>query len=263
MQSDFVRNGAGADPISNMRAVILAAGIGRRLKNRSDIPKCLLEFGGRTLLERHLSNLNRHGVTDITLCVGYRRELIASFLGGAGYENVRTVVNEDYREGSIVSLWATRDVLRSGDGIIVMDADVLCAAALIRTLAAVPARNQLLYDRDFEPGVEPVKVCLQSGRIVEFRKRLTAGLVYDACGESVGFFSFTAAMAAKLADLTDAYVADGRREEPHEEAIRDLALAHPDDFRVEDVTGSPWIEIDFPEDIVRANEIILPQMDDR
>jgi len=179
------------------------------------------------------------------VCVGYRAELITAFIRDTGYSTVDTVTNEAYREGSIVSLWTARDVLRAGDDIILMDADVLYTAEIMARLVAAPASNRFLCDRDFEPGDEPVKICL---------------LDYNDCGESVGFFSLTAAMAARLAEIADSYVTAGRREEPYEEAIRDLALAAPDEFRVEDVTGLPWIEIDFPEDIIRANDTILPQI---
>jgi len=243
-----------------MRAVILAAGVGRRLGAHGDAPKCLLEFGGQTLLARHVTNLRRHGVTEVTVCVGYRAELITAFIRDTGYSTVDTVTNEAYREGSIVSLWTARDVLRAGDDIILMDADVLYTAEIMARLVAAPASNRFLCDRDFEPGDEPVKICLNDDRIVEFRKRLTPDLDYNDCGESVGFFSLTAAMAARLAEIADSYVTAGRREEPYEEAIRDLALAAPDEFRVEDVSGLPWIEIDFPEDIIRANDTILPQI---
>ncbi|TDJ66486.1 MAG: phosphocholine cytidylyltransferase family protein [Proteobacteria bacterium] len=245
-----------------MRAIILAAGVGRRLEGHGDRPKCLLEFGGHSLLERHVRILKNLGVTDLTLCVGYRHELIDAVLGNQAYAGVTTVVNEAYHEGSIVSLWATREVLRSGNNIMLMDADVLYSEGTIRPLVDPVPRNRFLCDRNFEPGDEPVKICLRAGRIVEFRKRLAPDLDYNDCGESIGFFSFTAEMAARLADLTDSFVSSGRREEPYEEAIRELALAHPTDFCVEDVTGLPWIEIDYPEDIVRANEIIMPQLDD-
>ncbi len=245
-----------------MKAVILAAGVGRRLGTQGEVPKCLLEFGGATLLERHVTNLAGYGVSDITLCVGYERERILSFLGGTGYETVTTVVNEAYREGSVVSLWTTRNVLRAGEDIILMDAEVLYAESIMGILVTEPARNRFLCDRNFEPGEEPVKICLRDNRIVEFRKRLAADLEYTDVGESVGFFSFTAEMARRLADIADAYVSGGRREEPYEEAIRDLSLSCPDDFLVEDIGGAPWVEIDYPEDIIRANTIILPQIDD-
>ena len=55
-------------------------------------------------------------------------------------------------------------------------------------------------------------------------------------------------------------IPEGRYEEPYEEAIRDLLLETPDAFGYEDITGLPWIEIDFPEDIQRAQNEILPQL---
>ena len=172
-------------------------------------------------------------------------------------------MNETYHKGSIVSLWTTRDVLRCGEDIILMDADVLYARGIMSTLVTEPVRNRFLYDRNFEPGDEPVKICLRNNRIVEFRKRLGTDLEYNELGESVGFFSFTAKMAGRLAAIADTYVAGGRCEEPYEEAIRDLVLSYPNDFRVEDISGSPWVEIDFPNDIIRANRIVLPRIDER
>jgi len=243
-----------------MRAIILAAGFGRRLGEHGKAPKCLLEFGGRTLLDRHIRNLNRLGIDNITLCIGYESELVESALGP--YTGISTIRNPDFRTGSIVSLWTTRAVLGAGDDVLLMDADVLYAPKILAPLLNTPIKNRFLYDRDFIPGDEPVKICLDCGRIVEFRKQLAPDLHYNDCGESIGFFSFERQMAARLAAVTEAYVEAGRRDEPYEEAIRDLALAHPEQFRVEDVTGIPWVEIDFPEDITRANEQILPQIDD-
>ncbi|MFT4583172.1 MAG: choline kinase [Gammaproteobacteria bacterium] len=246
-----------------MRAIILAAGVGRRLGEHGDNPKSLLEFGGRSLLDRHISNLKACNISDITLCVGYRRALIESAVRELGYDGVRTIVNGEYELGSIVSLWATRDVLRSGEDVILMDADVLYATEIIHALFKTPIENRFLFDRNFIPGDEPVKICLQDGRIVEFRKRIADKLTYNDCGESVGFFSLKSAMAIKLAEVTERYIAEDRRNEPYEEAIRDIALANPQEFAIEDVTGSAWIEIDFPEDIVRARKEILPKIDDK
>jgi choline kinase len=246
-----------------MRAIILAAGVGRRLGEHGDNPKCLLEFGGRSLLDRHIANLEACHISDITLCVGYRRALIESAVRDLGHAAVRTTVNDEYELGSIVSLWATRDVLRSGEDIVLMDADVLYATAIIQALFKTPIANRFLFDRNFIPGDEPVKICLQAGRIVEFRKRIADGLTYTDCGESVGFFSLKSAMAMKLAEVTERYIAEDRRTEPYEEAIRDIALANPQEFSIEDITGSAWIEIDYPEDIDRARAEILPKIDDQ
>ena len=68
----------------------------------------------------------------------------------------------------------------------------------------------------------------------------------------MGFFRFDAAVAARLASQAQKYVENGRTDEPYEEAIRDLLRETPGLFQFEDITGLPWIEIDFPADVERA-----------
>jgi choline kinase len=244
-----------------MRAIILAAGYGRRIAAAHPGPKSLLEFGGKTLLKRHLENLAARGVEHVAVCIGYEADTLRHAIEGSGYATmVSTVLNRDYREGSVVSLWTMRHYLAAGGEILLMDADVLYHPALLDRLRETAKPNCFLLDRDFEPGLEPVKLCVRAGRLVEFRKQLAEGLQYDLAGESVGFFRFGADMALQLARKTEEYVGGGRREEPYEEAIRDLLLERPAEFDYEDITGTPWVEIDFPEDIERANTRILPHL---
>ena len=66
-----------------MRAIILAAGRGLRLQLPEDqqLPKCLLRFGGMSLLERHLHMLKNAGIDEVILALGFRHELVAAELG--------------------------------------------------------------------------------------------------------------------------------------------------------------------------------------
>jgi choline kinase len=246
-----------------MIAIILAAGVGARLAGATPGPKCLLELGGRTLLGRHLDNLARLGVDGVSICVGYEAERVRGAVSAHARPPVLLCHNPLYRLGSIVSLWTARAALAAGADVLVMDADVLYHPAILERLVASRHADCCLMDRDFAAGDEPVKICLEDDRIVEFRKRLDPGLAYNRIGESVGFFKLTPATALRLATLAGRYVADGRRELPHEEALRELALAADAAFGVEDVTGLPWIEIDFPEDVERARFEVLPAVDAR
>jgi choline kinase len=149
---------------------------------------------------------------------------------------------------------------RGGD-ILLMDADVLYDQRILRALVAgSPPINRVLIDRDFEPGDEPVKLCVRDGVPVELRKQLAADLKYDTIGESVGFFRFDATAARRLAALVAGYVDGGRSQMPHEEAVRDLLLERSQLFDVADVTGAPWIEIDFANDVARAAREVWPQL---
>jgi choline kinase len=142
-----------------------------------------------------------------------------------------------------------------------MDADVLYHEGIMTALVAGEKPvNRILIDRDFEAGDEPVKVCVRDGVAVEFRKKVADGLKYDAIGESVGFFRFDAAGARRLATLVAGYVDGGRANMPHEEAVRDMLLERSQIIDVGDVTGLPWVEIDFPNDVTRAAREVLPQL---
>ena len=243
-----------------MHAIMLAAGMGIRLTGGDDTisPKALLRFGGKTLLERHLEILRAAGVERLTIVVGYHRDEIEAEiarLGAAGY--VSTIHNPDYRYGSLISLWHARHVLAAGQDVLFMDADVLYDPQLVTRLVE-KAPNRILMDRGFEPGDEPVKLCLAGGLPVEFRKKVERS--YDTVGEWPGFLAFDAATATKVAAALQDFVDRGRWQDPYEEAFRAVMLAEPHAFAVEDITGVPWIEIDFPADIVRAERQILPRL---
>jgi choline kinase len=168
------------------------------------------------------------------------------------------VRNPEVRQGSVVTLWSLREEIAKGGDVLVMDADVLYDRRILERLVASRHANCLLIDRDFEPGEEPVKICLRAGRIVEFRKKVE--VAYDTVGESVGFFRFDAPTCRRLLEAARLYVAGGRAVAPHEEAIRDIVLAAPASYGVEDVTGLAWIEIDFPEDVARATRDVVPRI---
>lgn len=244
-------------------AIMLAAGRGRRLSGGSNDfpPKSLLRFGQKSLLRRHVGTLRAAGVEKLTLVVGYRAGDIHAELAtiGTGVP-VETVFNPRYCEGAIVSLWTGRHVLCGGVDVLIMDADVLYDPNILHRLISSPHRNCLLIDRELEPGEEPVKICLRGGRIVEFGKIVVGA--FDVVGEWPGFMRLEPALATELATTADRFLAAGRNEESYEPAIREMLLTgSPDRFGVEDITGLPWIEIDTPEDLRRAQEIVAQRLD--
>lgn len=242
-----------------MRAIILAAGLGWRLgAGEHQPPKCLLNFDGQSLLERHLQILAGLGVARVHIGVGYRHQDIVQELRRLDPAmDVELIFNADFRQGNIVTLDCLAGALRAGGEVLLMDADVLYHGDIMHRLYHSGHANSFLMDRDFEPGEEPVKLCLSHGRLVEFGKELHPDLDYDACGESVGFFKLSEAMALRLADKTAGYLARGEREAFYEAALRELLLEDPRQFGYEDITGIPWIEIDFQEDIARAERDVM------
>jgi len=246
-----------------VRAIILAAGSGSRLRlpPGEELPKCLLRFDGVTLLERHLQILEVAGVEDIVLALGFRAEKVTAELERLARRcRPGIVLNPLYNLGSVLTVHTVAEPLTRGGDVLLMDADVLYDPRILHALVAGNSVNRLMIDREFEAGEEPVKVCVKNGVPVEFRKRLVADLEYDTIGESVGFFRFREDAARRFAAIVAGYVEGGRSHLPHEEAVRDLLLEGSHAFDVADVTGMPWIEIDFPGDIARARDQILPRI---
>jgi choline kinase len=247
-----------------LRAIILAAGRGIRLQQSEEqqLPKCLLAFEGRTLLERHLLLLRRFGIDEVVLALGFRHELVAAELERLRWTpRPQIVLNDRFELGSVLTVHTVAEAMTRGGEVLLMDADVLYHEGIMSALVAGPKPvNRILIDRDFEAGDEPVKVCVRDGVPVELRKQVAAGLKYDTIGESVGFFRFDAAGARRLATLVAGYVDGGRANMPHEEAVRDLLLERSQIIDIADVTGLPWIEIDFPNDVTRAAREVLPQL---
>jgi choline kinase len=244
-----------------MHAIILAAGQGNRLAefNPDGRPKCLLEFGGRSLLARQLDILFQLGIRQITLVVGYEADLIIEHVGTlSSRPRVAFVYNPAFTKGSVLSLLAAAEVLQGGEAVLVLDADVLFHPQILRRLVQSTHPNCYLIDRNFIPGDEPVKIAVYKGKMVEFRKSLSEDIEFDTLGESVGFFKFSSEIAVKIAQACDDYRTEGLLDAPHEEALRDLLLLEPLVFACEDVSGLPWIELDFPEDVERAVKQILP-----
>jgi choline kinase len=247
-----------------MRAIILAAGRGLRLQQADDrqLPKCLLQFGGMSLLERHLRLLKQAGVEDVVLALGYRHERVEAELDRLNWlPRPQIVLNPRFDLGSVLTVHSAADALTRGGDVLLMDADVLYDQRIATALVAGegPA-NRVLIDRDFEAGDEPVKLCISAGVPIELRKKLDTELKYDAIGESVGFFRFDQSAARRLAALVEGYVSRDNAHMPHEEAVRDLLRECSQIFEVADVTGAPWIEIDFPTDVIRAAHEVLPQL---
>ena len=240
-----------------MTAIILAAGVGRRLLGRSNgRPKCLIEIGGKTLVMRLLEGLAAAGVGEAVVVTGFGDEQVREAVGaGPGGIRVRFLVNPRFREGAILSLWTAREAL---DGpVLVMDADVLCGRDLIARLVRSPHRSCFLLDATVETTGEEQMLLVNGGRVRNIVRGGAPG--YELTGESVGFLKLSAGGARVLRELLELRVAAGHTGIEHEEVYPELLERV--EVGYERIDGMPWTEIDFPEDVTRAEAEILPRIE--
>lgn len=232
-----------------MRAVLLAAGRGRRMG--SDEPKSLIQIDGKSLLERHLANMPEAGITELTIVVGFQKEMIAAAVDRARPSiPVELVDNPRFVHGSIVSLQVAADRLL--EGALWMDADVLYPAALLRRLVASKHDNCVLLDGRSEESGEEMMVGVRDERVVTIARRVGEGWQFR--GESVGFAKVGRAGGRVMKRLLDEEVAAGRLDQEYEAAMAKAFGEIP--FGYERVDDFAWTEIDFEEDVVKAKKLV-------
>jgi len=239
-----------------MRGGILAAGRGSRLNGAaSESPKCLVEAGGLTLVERQIRALRRAGVDEITVVVGCDAEGVRRACG----RGVTYVENAQYAQtNSMYSLWMARPLLY--EGFVVLNCDVLFHPVLLDDLLTANHGNALLlaYREADQPlfGDEEMKVKVRCGRVTDMSKTMDPA---EADGENLGIVKFGAQGAAALVDIMDRLVDAGGLRDWAPRAFAEFAKTHP--LHAIGTRGLPWIEIDFPEDYERAVRDVLPLID--
>lgn len=243
-----------------MKAIIYAAGVGKRLEGRfGPKPKLLLEFGGRSLLDWHGQRLKEIGCDELVVVTGYLREQLEAALTTLGPRHglrTRALNNPDFTEGSVLSFAASLPELDAQrEPLLLMDGDVLYPAAMLRQLWRSSHPTALLVDRDYSTADDdPVLVPMRAGKPFDFRKKWTGEA--DAVGESVGFFKLDARELPRLIEETLKRTTGAGRNDSYDDVLR--ALVMEGRFGAEDVTSLPWTEIDFPADADRAEREVLP-----
>ena len=113
---------------NNNKALIIAAGLGSRLKKHTEnLPKCMLDFGGKTLLQRQLDAYKKCGIKDISLIRGYKKEKI-------NYKGIKYFANTEYKNNNILNSIFYAEKIINGN-IIISYSDILFDSSVVeRTL---------------------------------------------------------------------------------------------------------------------------------
>ena len=206
-----------------MIGVILAAGMAKRLRPLTDTkPKCLLEVGGKTLLERTVRAMQQAGISEFVVVTGYCADQIREALTSiVSPQNITFLHNADYEHNNnIYSLWMAGEVVRGKD-FLLMDSDILCDPAAVVRIACNPA---------------------------------------DAIGESVGIEKMTADYSTALyRELDQMILKEGLVDVFYERCFERL-IPQGYTFRVVDTTSYFSYELDTPEDFQRAQELMPKEL---
>lgn len=237
-----------------MKAIILSAGQGSRLGHLVDNrPKCLIEFSGRTLLDRQLDTLEANGVHEVVVVTGFHDDLVDDAIARrTGGPKVRTIFNPFYKVADNTgSLYMAREEL-SGD-CLVWNGDTLVSREL---MAKVVGNDRpgicVTIDRKDGYDEDDMKVVVaDDGQLEAIGKRIAKGVN----GESIGLLAFRGDGAERFREAIE-----GDIRTPEGTTIWYLRVIHHLAERSQvwtlDISGEEWGEVDFPEDVERARELV-------
>ena len=237
-------------------AIILAAGLGTRLKPLTDhSPKCLTEVNKKPILLNAVDNLSRLGIRHCTVVTGYLGSKIERTIGKSccGIE-IRYVKNEIYDStNDMYSLWLARDVMVRGA--VILEGDVFFRAHVLQE--AVRSMNDRSFYLAGKYRGQPDEVILKTGdtdRILSIRVlRKESAPVDRNTFLSAGILVVQPAYAAAFSSWLSEWVNSDRVTVLFDDVLSEHATDLP--LSVYEITYDDWVEIDRREDLNKAETI--------
>ena len=232
-----------------MKAIILAAGVGKRLLPlTSSTHKSLMLLDGKeTIMDRMLRQLISNNITDITVVIGYEHQQFKNIK--EKYANVKFVFCPFYNiTNNIVSLWMVRDKLQ-GD-VIIWYGDVLISNDLLKSAIDIKNVATVLVDTSNKSEAD-YKVDVDNGKVIAMSKDLDR---FE--GEYVGITRLNPEGSAILNHHIQIMIENGKLDQWYENALVELIYTLPNfELRIFDVSGKKWSETDTINDLVRAKKL--------
>jgi len=234
--------------VDKMKAVILAAGVGSRIKPLTDNhPKILLKVGDNTILEMMISNIQDCGINEVIFVVGYLKEQIKDYVKTKFPDlNVNFVTNDKYAETNTgYSLMLVKDFIQNS-GFIKFDGDVVFDKEILKKLIECKQENCLCIYKNIYLGAEEIKVIINNqNRILKVNKTVNPK---DAVGESIGIDKICKETAKLLFKELELMMLYKKNHQEYYEGAYERLIKKNIPFYTLDISGLNWVEIDTRDD---------------
>ncbi len=240
-----------------MKCLILAAGIGKRLRPlTAKTPKCLLPIGGRTLIERTIDAVLAHGIREIAIVTGFEEKKVRAKISRAfPHKQVSFIHNPRFRvTNNAYSLLLARKFAQHSP-FLLLDSDILFPSPLLDTLAALQRKPNRIAVRVQGPhDNEEIRVKINRwDHILEIGKHIPLA---ETFGESVGIEMFSVPASLALFETLERRVKKGPGKKEFYEAAFQEMIDGGTRFWAIDISRFPVAEIDTPSDLAFAERMI-------
>ena len=240
-----------------IKAVILAAGVGSRIRPLTDnCPKSLLMINGKTILEMMISHIQKCGISEIVFVLGYLQDQIKDYVKTQFPDLVaHYITNKKYKETNTgYSLLLTKDLVQNST-FIKFDADVVFDISILKNLIDSEHDNCLCIDKNINLDVEEIKVIIrEENRVVKASRTVNPE---DAIGESIGIEKISPEAAHALFSELEIMMKDEQHHQEYYEAAYERIIEKDVPFHALDISGLKWTEIDTKEDFLSAESLLI------
>ena len=231
-----------------MQAIILAAGMGKRLKElTSNKTKCMVKVNGVSLIDRMLHQIEKYSLNRIVIVVGYEGQHLMDYIGTLGIKTPIIFVNNPIydKTNNIYSLALAKDYLKEDDTLL-FESDLIFEDAVIDELLSDPRETLALVDK-YESWMNGT--CLRvdendnikdfiSGKNVQYKE------VVDYY-KTVNIYKFSRRFSEKIyIPFLDAYENALGNNEYYEQVLKVITMLDDPEIKAKRLNGEKWYEID-------------------
>ena len=250
-----------------MQAIILAAGMGRRLGElTNDNTKCMLQVNGVRLIHRILDSIYETGIRKVVLVVGYKAENVKSLIGDE-YRGMEIVYVENSvydKTNNIYSLFLAREYLTADDTIL-LESDLIFESRILTKIINDPYPTLALVDK-YESWMDGTVVTLdEDNNIVEFlTKDKFKYSDINSYYKTVNIYKFSKEFSAThYVPFLEAYCHALGKNEYYEQVLKVITLLDDSPLKALPLSGEKWYEIDDIQDLDIASSMFAPTDEER
>lgn len=247
-----------------MQAIILAAGMGRRLgEYTKDNTKCMLPINGVKLIDRFLNKLSQMHLSRVIIVVGYKGQNVIDYIGNRyeGKVKIEFINNPVYdKTNNIYSLALAKEQMKEDDTLL-LESDLIIDDRMLDLLVEDDYPNLALVAK-YESWMDGTMVRLdKENNIVNFIPK--SAFRYedvDSYYKTVNIYKFSKEFCTKrYIPFLNAYVEALGNNEYYEEVLRAITLININELKAKPIGNLPWYEIDDVQDKDMAETIFAKE----
>lgn len=250
-----------------MQAIILAAGMGKRLKDLTqNNTKCMVKVNGVTLIDRMLHQIEKQHLSRIVIVVGYEGQKLIDYIATLDIQTPIVYVNNPIydKTNNIYSLALAKDWLCKEDTLL-FESDLIFEDAVIDALVKDPRETLALVDK-YESWMDGTCVKLSADDDIEAfvpGKKFKFNEI-DSYYKTVNIYKFSKHFSeTHYVPFLDAYQSALGQNEYYEQVLRVITMLDDPEIKAKRLNGQLWYEIDDIQDLDIATSMFIPDEDQR